>query len=84
MTIKHLVLSGGGIVGFVEYGILKELTQKKIIKYENVETIYCTSVGSIVALIYLLNLDSNIVDNYLIKRPWKKLINFKEFDANRN
>lgn len=77
MTIKHLVISGGGVVGLVEYGALKELTKKKIINYENIETIYCTSIGSIVGLIFLLNLDYELIDNYLIKRPWEKLINFK-------
>ena len=34
MTIKHIILSGGGpALGLLEYGILKELSKKNILKY---------------------------------------------------
>ena len=39
MTIKHLVLTGGGPIGFVEYGALKYLTEKNYIIYENIKSI---------------------------------------------
>ena len=76
MTIKHLVLTGGGPIGFVEYGALKHLTEKKYIDYENIESIYATSIGSFIGLIYLLNLEWLWVDDYLIKKPWKNVVNF--------
>ena len=76
MTIvKHLVFSGGGPVGLVEYGALKYLTEKKYIEYKNIESIYSISVGGIVGLIYILNYDWSWIDDYLIKRPWNKLFN---------
>ena len=74
MTIKHLVLTGGGPIGFVEYGALKYLTEKNYIIYENIKSIYAVSVGAILGLIYLLNLDWLWVDDFIIKRPWNKLI----------
>ena len=35
MVINHLVLSGGGVVGLVQYGILKQLTKLKIYSGNN-------------------------------------------------
>ena len=37
MTIKHLVLSGGGAGGFTLYGALKYLSQNSFFSYENEE-----------------------------------------------
>jgi predicted acylesterase/phospholipase RssA len=71
--IKHLVIAGGAHLGFSYYGALKTLVQKDIICLSNIESIYTTSVGSIVAVIFLLKYDWNIIDKYLIDRPWAKL-----------
>ena len=76
MTIKHIVLAGGGPVGLLEYGILKELTLKKKLDYKNIKSIYTTSIGGYFGLLYLLNLDWDWMDDFLIKRPWQNLINF--------
>ena len=76
MTIvKHLVFSGGGPIGMVEYGALKYLTEKKFIEYKNIESIYSISVGGIIGLIYILNYEWTWMDDFLIKRPWNKLYN---------
>jgi len=75
-TIKHLVLSGGGPIGLVEYGALKYLTANNIINLANIQSIYTTSIGSIIAFIYILNFDWTWIDDFFIKRPWEKLINF--------
>ena len=81
MTIKYIVLSGGGpALGLLEYGVIKELSKKNILKYENIESLYCTSVGSISGLIYTLNYDWEWIDDFFIKRPWEKLINFDTND----
>ena len=74
--IKHLVLSGGGPIGLVEYGALKHLTTNNIINISNIESVYTSSIGSIIAFIYILNFDWLWIDDFLIKRPWEKLINF--------
>jgi predicted acylesterase/phospholipase RssA len=78
--IKHLVLGGGGPVGFVEYGILKHLSQNNFLKYENVKSIYATSVGGFTALFYILNIEWKWIDDYLIKRPFHKLCSFTHND----
>ena len=73
--IKHLVLCGGGPIGLLEYGALKYLTNNNIINHSTIESIYATSVGSIIAFIYILNFDWAWIDDFFIKRPWEKLIN---------
>ena len=81
MTIKYIVLSGGGpALGLLEYGILKELSIKNIIKYENIKSLYSTSIGSIISLIYILKYDWIWIDDFFIKRPWEKLINLDTND----
>ena len=73
--IKHLVLCGGGPIGLVQYGTLKYLTNNNIINRNTIESIYATSIGSITAFIYMLNFDWSWIDDFLIKRPWEKLVN---------
>lgn len=77
MTIKHLVIVGGGPNVFIHYGILKHLLQKSFIVKENIESIYATSCGCIASLILLLNLNYDDIDDYLINRPWEKLFAVK-------
>jgi len=79
-NIKHIVLSGGGPVGIVQYGILKRLSLENIIKYENIQSIYATSIGGFVALVYLLNFEWSWIDDFFVKRPWENLINFTSYD----
>ena len=74
--IRHLVISGGGTLGFSYYGILKESNHLKLWQYENIQTIYGTSVGSILATIMSLNYDWNTLDDYLIKRPWQNVFQY--------
>lgn len=80
MTVKHLVIGGGGPGGFISYGIIKKANQEKIWIYKNIETLYCTSIGTIIGLITLFNIDWSWSDDYLIKRPWNKLININTND----
>ena len=76
MTIKHLILTGGGPIGFVEYGALKYLATHNIINYNNIQSIYAVSIGAFIGLLYILDLDWLWVDDFLIKRPWNKLVCF--------
>ena len=75
MTIKHLVLSGGGPAGFVTYGILRELQSVEFWDISNVKTIYGCSIGAYMGVLISLGYDWNTLDDYLIKRPWDKLTN---------
>jgi predicted acylesterase/phospholipase RssA len=75
MTIKHLVLSGGGAAGFTVYGALKYLNKKNFFNLSDIKSIHACSAGSIVAGLVLLSENWDILDDYILKRPWDKLIN---------
>lgn len=75
-TIKHIVCSGGGVAGFAFYGAIKESNKIGLWKMENIQTIYATSVGTIVAVMLALNYDWETLDDYLIKRPWQHVFTF--------
>jgi NTE family protein len=75
-NIKHIVLSGGGTVGFSQYGVLRESNQRGFWSIENIESIYGISVGCIIGLFISLNFEWDVLDDYLIKRPWQNVINF--------
>jgi hypothetical protein len=74
--IKHIVLSGGGAVGLCQYGALRESNKRGLWSIENIESIYGLSVGCIAALFISLNFEWDVLDDYLIKRPWQNVINF--------
>jgi predicted acylesterase/phospholipase RssA len=75
-TIKHIVCSGGGLAGFAFYGAIKESHRQGIWQLENIQTIYGTSVGTIVAVMLALKYDWETLDDYLIKRPWQNVFTF--------
>lgn len=71
MTIKHLVISGGGPLGLRYLGALEKLEKEGIWKLENIESIYGTSIGSTIAAFICLNYDWETLNKYIIDRPWK-------------
>lgn len=73
MTIKYLVFGGGATAGFAMYGSFKYLCNKNIINIQNIRDIYATSVGTMLAVAISLNHSYDILDDYLIKRPWEKI-----------
>jgi len=75
MTIKHLVLSGGGAAGFTVYGALKYLNKNNFFDLSNIKSIHACSAGSIIAGLVLLTDNWDMLDDYILKRPWDKLIN---------
>jgi len=78
-TIKHIVIAGGGPTGFSYYGILKETNVNKVWKFENIKSIYGTSVGAMISVMLCLNYEWEILDDYLIKRPWQNVYKFNMF-----
>jgi NTE family protein len=74
--IKHIVISGGGPTGLTYYGVLKESNNMGLWKYEDIKTMYGTSVGSMLAVILCLQYDWETIDDYLIKRPWNNVFKF--------
>jgi predicted acylesterase/phospholipase RssA len=75
-TIKHIILSGGGIAGFSYYGALKETAKQGLWDIHNIQTFYGTSVGAMFATILSLKYDWDTLDDYIIKRPWHTVYNF--------
>lgn len=73
-NIKHIVLSGGGFAGVIEYGIIKHLMTNKQIDMDNITSMYGTSIGSWLAVCFSLNYDIQTLDDYIIKRPWDKIV----------
>lgn len=57
MTIKHLVISGGGPLGLRFLGALEHLEQHNYWKLQDIESIYATSIGSIIAVFICLAFD---------------------------
>lgn len=70
MPIKHIVLSGGGSSGFILLGCLQQLEKEGIFNMREIESIYGTSVGGIVAAVLSLGYDWETITDYFIKRPW--------------
>lgn len=71
--IKHIVCSGGGVYGFTFYGILKEANKKGLWQREKIQSLYGTSVGTILLLLIILDYSWEELDNYLINRPWQNV-----------
>lgn len=71
MTIKHLVISGGGPIMIEILGALQELEKNTIINISDIESIYGTSAGAIVGVLLCLKFDWDTITNYIIKRPWQ-------------
>tara|TARA_R110002020_G_scaffold238575_4_gene451115 strand:- start:1161 stop:2057 length:897 start_codon:yes stop_codon:yes gene_type:complete len=72
--IKHLVINGGGPTGWISYGALKCLFEKKFIHINNIKSIYGTSAGAIIAVIISLKYDWITLEDYFLKRPWDKVL----------
>jgi predicted acylesterase/phospholipase RssA len=74
MTIKHIVISGGGPTGLLSYGAAKYLEQQKFWSMDNIESIYGTSIGALFGVILSLQHDWKTIDDYIIKCPWETIL----------
>ena len=77
MTIKHIVLSGGGYNGLYMLGCMNKLLEKEFIDISNVKTIYGTSFGALCGFMLCLKMDWKDIIEYFIERPWEKDIDIK-------
>ena len=64
------MLSGGGPTLFQTLGILRKLNEVLFWEISNVESIYGTSAGSIIAILLVLNFDWQVLLDYFLDRPW--------------
>jgi len=74
MTIKHLIISGGGPLGFRYLGALETLEKEGYWSPNDIESIYGTSIGSIIGAFICLKYDWDTLNKYLIERPWHDVI----------
>jgi len=77
MTIKHLVLSGGGPIMIQIMSAIQELERKEYFNMKNIESIYGTSAGAIVGVMISLKFDWETLNDYIIKRPWQDVFPIK-------
>ena len=71
MTIKHLVISGGGPSLIQTLGAIQHLEKNKFVDLNNIETIYGTSAGAIIGTLICMKYDWETINDYVIKRPWQ-------------
>lgn len=84
MTIKHLVISGGGPIMIQVLAAIQHLEQNNFLSLSAIESIYGTSAGAIVGVLMCLKFDWETINDYIIKRPWQDVFPVKVqniFDA---
>lgn len=77
MTVKHLVISGGGPIMIQILAAIQELEQNDYLNMKSIESIYGTSAGAIIAVLLSLKFDWETLNNYIIKRPWQEVFPIK-------
>jgi len=77
MTIKHLVISGGGPTLIQVLGAIQHLETNNFLHMSDIETIYGTSAGAIIGILICLKYDWETINDYIIKRPWKDVFTIK-------
>lgn len=86
--IKHLVCSGGGTFGFIAYGVFKQSCLDGFWKMSDIESMYGTSVGAILCLLFSFmrngDITWEILDNYLINRPWQNVFNIDIYSVSNS
>ena len=73
MTIKHIVFSGGAYKGLYFLGALDVLDKNKFYDINNINTIHAVSIGSMIAVLLCLKIPINIIIDFIINKPLKKL-----------
>ena len=68
--IEHLVIPGGGVTGIKALGALQKLEQEGFWHIDNIKSIYATSVGTLLAVLFALKFDWPTINDYIILRPW--------------
>jgi predicted acylesterase/phospholipase RssA len=76
MTIKNIVINGGGYAIFNFYGAIKEANLRGLWKYEDIECFFGTSSGAMLCLILSLDYSWEDIDNFIINRPWNHIFKF--------
>jgi predicted acylesterase/phospholipase RssA len=75
--IKHLVISGGGPSLLQYISAIQYLTEQEIINFDKIQTIYGTSAGALLGAILCMRFEWDVLNDYIIKRPWHELFSIK-------
>ena len=75
-TIKHLVIAGGGVSGLMAFGVLRKTHNEGVWNIDNIESIYGTSIGALLAVTLSLKYDLQEIEDYLIQRPWHHVFKY--------
>ena len=73
MTIKQIVMAGGGYLGLYQLGILSRLLNTGYLHRSNIHSIYGTSIGAFFGAVFCLNEDWKVTIEYFVERPWYKI-----------
>jgi len=76
MTIKHLVIAGGGPTMIKSIGACQHLEKNDFWKISDIESIHGTSAGAIVGAILCLKYDWETLNAYVVDRPWSEAFPF--------
>lgn len=71
MTIKHLVLPGGGPILIQLLATVQTLEKRGVLRLADIETMYGTSAGAMLSVVLALKMDWETVNDYILKRPWQ-------------
>lgn len=71
MTIRHLVISGGGPILIQFLGAIQELEKHGYMNMNNIRSIYGTSAGAALAVMLSLRFEWETLNDYILKRPWQ-------------
>lgn len=73
--IEHLILSGGGHNIITMFGAINYLIKNNYFSIKDLKSIDGTSAGALLAFVLMLDIDNDLITNYIIDRPWEKLFN---------
>ena len=77
MTIKHIIMSGGGPIMITILAAIQELEKSEFLNINDIESIYGTSAGAIIGVMIALKYEWETINDYIIKRPWHDVFPIK-------
>jgi len=75
MNINSLCFAGGGPSLIKLLGVIQVLEKNNFWKRENITSIFSTSSGAWLAIIVSLKIEWDIINDYILNRPWNNAIN---------
>jgi len=73
-AIQHMIVTGGGPIGFVNYGIIRSAVKRGALRGADIQSYHGISAGGIVCAMICCGIDWVDLDDYIIGRPWEELL----------